>query len=165
MILQDLQPLAGHHSTAGFDCGDTSINRWLHKHALANQRSGATRTFVICATDESVKAYVALAAGSISKDDSPGWFRRNMPDPIPVVILGRLGVDQGLQGQGIARALMRDTFELIQQVRERIGVRGILVHPASERAKNFWCSMGFRLTPKPNTLLVPLPDLALYPPP
>jgi hypothetical protein len=79
------QPLAESHSTAGFDCGDDSLHRWLQQRAPGNQRSGATRTFVVCCVDGAVKACVALASGAVAVVASPGRFRRNMPDPIPVV--------------------------------------------------------------------------------
>jgi hypothetical protein len=41
MDLEAPQPLSDQHRTAGFDCGDTSLNHWLQQRALANQRSGA----------------------------------------------------------------------------------------------------------------------------
>ncbi len=90
--LKSPQPLTDQHRTAGFDCGDSSLNQWLKKRALANQRRGVTRTFVECDLDEVIKAYVALASGAVAISASPGRFRRNrnMPDPIPVVVLARL---------------------------------------------------------------------------
>ncbi|MFM7547348.1 MAG: GNAT family N-acetyltransferase, partial [Cyanobacteriota bacterium] len=86
------QPLAPHHSTVGFDCGDAGLNHWLRQRAHSNQQSGATRCFVVCSSDGIVKAYVALASGAVAVASAPGRFRRNMPDPIPVVVLARLAV-------------------------------------------------------------------------
>ncbi|MFM8278467.1 MAG: hypothetical protein ACKN89_16040 [Cyanobium sp.] len=51
MSLQAPQPLGPLHSSTGFDCGDPSLNQWLRQRALANQASGATRTFVVCDAD------------------------------------------------------------------------------------------------------------------
>lgn len=90
MTLQPPQPMAETHSTAGFDCGDPHLDQWLIKRALANQRTGATRTFVVWNAEGVVKAYVALASAAFAVAASPGRFRRNRPDPIPVVILARL---------------------------------------------------------------------------
>jgi len=81
MDLQAPQPLAQHHSTVGFDCGDSSLDHWLQQRALTNQKGGATRSFVVCNGDDIVKAYVALASGSVAVASAPGRFRRNMPDP------------------------------------------------------------------------------------
>lgn len=160
MALQAPQPLGPHHSTADFDCGDASLNRWLQQRALANQGSGATRTFVVCDGAGMVKAYVALASGAVAVAASPGRFRRNMPDPIPVVVLARLAVDRSVQGQGLARALVADAFERVTQASEQIGVRGILVHAASPAATAFYLHMGFEASPLDSTtLMVRLADL------
>jgi GNAT superfamily N-acetyltransferase len=160
MALQAPQPLEPHHSTADFDCGDDGLNRWLQPRALANQGSGASRTFVVCDGACMVKAFVALASGAVAVAASPGRFRRNMPDPIPVVVLARLAVDQSVQGQGLARALLADAFERVAQASEQIGVRGILVHAASPGATAFYLHMGFEASPlDPATLVVRLSDL------
>ena len=82
------QPLAEHHRTEGFTSGITSLDDWLKRRALANQASGASRTFVVC-NEHQVIGYYALAAGAISLQDASGRFRRNMPDRIPVAILAR----------------------------------------------------------------------------
>jgi GNAT superfamily N-acetyltransferase len=161
MDLEAPQPLSDQHRTAGFDCGDISLNHWLQQRALANQRSGATRTFVVCDGDGAVKAYVALASGAVSLLASPGRFRRNMPDPIPVVVLARLAVCSTVQGQGLSRALLADAFERVLQASEQTGVRGILVHAASATARCFYLHMGFDPSPTdPNTLLLRLADVA-----
>ena len=160
MALQAPQPLEPQHSTAGFDCGDDGLNRWLQQRALANQSSGASRTFVVCDGAGMVKAFVALASGAVAVAASPGRFRRNMPDPIPVVVLACLAVDQSVQGQGLARALLADAFERVAQASEQIGVRGILVQAASPAATAFYLHMGFETSPlDPATLMVRLSDL------
>jgi len=161
MDLQAPQPLAPHHSTVGFDCGDSSLDQWLQQRALSNQQGGATRSFVVCNGDDVVKAYVALASGSVAVASAPGRFRRNMPDPIPVVVLARLAVCRSVQGQGIARALLADAFERVLQASTQIGVRGIVVHAASSEARRFYLHMGFDPSPiDPDTLLIRLSDVA-----
>ena len=162
MPLEAPQPLTEQHCTTGFDCGDSSLNQWLEQRALANQRSGATRTFVVCDGDGVVKAYVALASGAVAVSASPGRFRRNMPDPIPVVVLARLAVCRSVQGQGIARALLADAFERVLQASEHIGVRGIVVHAASAEARNFYLHLGFDASPSDaNMLMLRLSDVAV----
>jgi GNAT superfamily N-acetyltransferase len=161
MELQAPQPLNEHHSSTEFDCGDDMLNLWLQQRALGNQRSGATRTFVVCNGDGAVKAYVALASGAVALATSPGRFRRNMPDPIPVVVLARLAVCRSLQGRGIARALLADAFERVLMASDQIGVRGVVVHAASAAARKFYLHMGFDPSPSdPNMLLLRLVDVA-----
>ena len=159
MGLQAPQPLTAHHSRTDFDCSDHSLNQWLRQRALANQASGATRTFVVIDADGEIRAFVALANGAVAVNASPGRFRRKMPDPIPVVVLARLAVCRSQQGRGLARALLADALERVLLASEQIGVRGILVHAASPAARAFYRHMGFEPSPlDPSTLMVRLSD-------
>jgi GNAT superfamily N-acetyltransferase len=151
--------LTEQHEVAQFSCGDASLEDWLKKRALANQASGATRTYVACA-DGYVAGYYAIASGAVHVAEAPGRFRRNMPDPIPVAVLGRLAVDSDYQGRGIGRALFRDAAIRICYAADVIGIRGILVHAISEKARAFYMTLGFDPSPgDPMTLLVTLSDV------
>lgn len=155
------EPLAEQHGLATFSSGVPSLDDWLKRRARSNQASGASRTFVAC-DGASVVAYYALASGAVSAAEAPGRFRRNMPDPIPVAVLGRLAVDQGYAGQGLGRALMRDCLRRVIQAAEAIGIRGVIVHAISEDAKAFYLAQGFDVSPfQPMTLMVTLGDLRL----
>lgn len=104
--------------------------------------------------------YYALASGSIAVGDVPGRFSRNMPNPIPVVLLARLAVDKACQGQGLGRALFRDSALRVVNAADAIGVRGIVVHAISERARDFYQNLGFDPSPGDSmTLMVTLQDL------
>ena len=152
-------PLADHHQLGAFNSGVSILDDWLRRRARANQVSGASRSFVIC-TDDIVVGYYALASGAVSAAAAPSRFRRNMPDPIPVAVLGRLAVDQTYHGQGIGRALFRDSALRVMQASEAIGIRGMLVHVVSEEAKAFYIALGLAESPlEPMTLMVTLADL------
>jgi predicted N-acetyltransferase YhbS len=153
------QPLAEPHRTEGFTSGVTSLDDWLKRRALANQASGASRTFVVC-DDHRVIGYSALASGAISIQDASGRFRRNRPDPTSVAILGHLAVNHAYQDQEIGRALFRDGARRVMQAADTIGIRSIIVHAISEEAKAFYQALGFDASPvDPMTLLVTLTDL------
>lgn len=159
MSLTPPEPLTSNHSIADFSCGTASLDDWLKRRAFVNQTSGATRTFVTC-VDNKVVGYYALASGGISVQSALGKFRRNMPNPIPVVILARLAIDSSYQGQGLGRALFRDAALRVVQAADAIGIRGIIVHAISEDAKNFYLGLGFSLSPlEPMTLMITLNDL------
>lgn len=159
MTLSPPAPLADHHLIADFDSGVPSLDDWLRKRARANQASGASRTFVLC-EGERVVAYYALASGAVKVAEAPSRFRRNMPDPIPVVVLGRLAIDRSLQGQGIGRALVRDALLRVAQAGEAIGIHGVLVHALSEAARAFYLAVGFEPSPlDPMTLMATMNDL------
>ena len=159
MTLKAPSPIESSHDVSVFSCGHSSLDDWLRRRALANQKSGASRTFVVC--DETrVVAYYALAAGALACAEATGKFRRNMPDPIPVAILARLAIDVGFQKQGLGRALFRDASLRILGAADAIGIRGILVHAISEEAANFYRAIGVESSPaSPQTLMMTLVDL------
>jgi len=153
-------PLADHHELSAFHSGEPQLDEWLKRRARANQASGASRCFVVC-EGARVIAYYALASGSVRLPEAPGRFRRNMPDPIPVAVLGRLAIDQASQGRGLGRALMRDAGLRLLHAAEIIGIRGLLVHAISDDAKRFYLALGFTPSPiDPMTLMVGLKDLS-----
>ncbi len=153
------EPLHAGHILTSFCCGVDSMDNWLKQRAMKNQLSGASRTFVCC-DDANVMAYYSLASSAVVTNNAPGRFRRNMPDPIPVVVLGRLAVDKSLHGQGLGRALIRDAGLRVIQVAEIIGIRGMLVHALSDEAREFYMRVGFEPSPMdPMMLMVTLGDL------
>lgn len=159
MTLSPPAPLADYHLLADFDSGVPSLDDWLRRRARANQASGASRTFVLC-EGERVVAYYALASGAVTVTEAPGRFRRNMPAPIPVVVLGRLAIDRSLQGRGIGRALVRDALLRVAQASEAIGIHSVLVHALSEQARAFYLAVGFEASPlDPMTLMATMNDL------
>ncbi len=153
------EPLAAQHDTAAFACGVDSLDHWLKQRALKNQTTGASRTFVVC-EGKRVVAYYALASSAVAVEAATGSLRRNMPDPIPVVILGRLAIDRSLQGSGMGRALVRDACMRVVAAADAIGIRGMMVHALSESAQTFYERVGFDPSPlDPMTLMATLSDL------
>lgn len=109
---------------------------WLRSKALRNEGK-ASRTYVVCQENKIVGFY-SLAVGSVAHEFSPGNIKRNMPDPVPVMILGRLAVDQSAQGKGIGKALVRDGILRTVQAASIAGIRAILVHALHDRAATFY---------------------------
>jgi len=89
-----------------------------------------------------------------------GRVRRNMPDPIPVVVLARLAIARTHRGQGLGRALFQDAARRVMHAADTIGIRALLVHALSEDAKTFYLRLGLDPSPlDPMTLMVTLADL------
>lgn len=150
------------HQVQGFHSGVVSLDAWLHKRALANQQVGASRVFVTCNPDGAVLGYYALASGAIVAQAAVGKVKRNMPDPIPVVLLGRLAVDVSLQGKGIGRLLFQDAALRVLNAADSVGIRALVVHAISMQAKAFYLKLGLVESPTdPMMLMTTLADLRL----
>ncbi len=148
--------LAASHGLASFESGVASLDDWLKRRALANQASGASRSYVVAAGGD-VVGYYCLASGAIAVVDAPSALRRNMPDPIPVTVMGRLAVDRKWQGQGMGTALLQNAVLRTMQAAEIVGTRGVLVHAISAEAKAFYEGYGFVPSPSnPMTLVLSL---------
>lgn len=135
-------PLAEHHDLDSFICSEQSLNDWLRKQARRNAASGASNVFVCCDGNR-VLGYYSTSASSVLHADVPKKLTRNMPQPIPVVLLGRLAVDLSMAGQGMGRSLFRDAAQRVNQAADQIGVVAMIVHPISDAAQAFWLKQGF----------------------
>jgi GNAT superfamily N-acetyltransferase len=150
-------PLTEAHDLSAFDSGVASLDDWLRRRAMANHVGGASRVYVVADPAGQVVGYYALASGALALAEASGRLRRNMPDPIPMAILGRLAVDRNWQGKGLGLALLKDGILRAESAAAIIGLRGILVHAISQDAKRFYQSHGFIPSPTHHmTLMLPL---------
>lgn len=140
------ETITSDHDLALFDCGHKTLNEWLQKRALKNQDLNASNTYVIC-DNKRVVGFYAIATGSIERLIAPGAVTRNMPNPIPVMVLGRLAIDQSYQGQKLGVALLKDAMLRTLKVSQIVGVKAMLVHAISEEAKRFYMHFGFQKSP------------------
>ena len=150
-------PISAAHLLNEFECGQASLDEWLKRRALANQLSGASRTFVAAGQDGRVYGYYAMAAGAVSHQQATNGVRRNMPDPVPVMVLARLAVDRRAQGIKLGAALLQNAVNRAVAVSHNVGVRALLVHALDDRAKQFYQQYGFQESPQhPMTLMLRL---------
>ena len=154
MKLSAPAPLADGHGLDGFECGTASLDEWLKRRARANQISGASRTYVVAEATR-VVGYYCLASGALASGDAPGSIRRNMPDPVPMAVLGRLAVDCSWRGKGLGAALLQDAVIRTAQASGILGIRGLLAHALSVDAKAFYEHHGFiASSTQPMTLIL-----------
>lgn len=139
-------PLCSSFDLSQFDCGEESLNYFLKKKSMKNQVSGASKTYV-CKVDGKVVAYYSLASGCVERKLAPGNIKRNMPDNVPVIILGRLAVDKEFAKLGLGSQLLRNAILRSLNVSGTVGVKAVLVHALSEKAKSFYCQYGFIVAP------------------
>ncbi len=155
-VITTPQPLSEVHERADFDSGEPSLDDWLKRRAAKNQASGSSRTYVVC-DGRAVIGYYCLAAGAIGHAEAPSALRRNRPDPVPVLVLGRLAIHKNYQQSGIGTGLLRDAILRAIQAAEIAGITALLVHAISEQARRFYRSRGFIESPiKPMTMCLML---------
>jgi len=154
------EKLSAEHDLSEFDSGEPVLDDWLRRRAWNNQTSGASRTYVVC-VGRRVIGYYAISAGAIAHTEAPGRIKRNMPDPIPVVVLGRLAVDKAAHDRGVATGFLRDAVLRTLPAAEFAGIRAILVHAISEPAKRFYEKYGFIASPvDPMTVMITTTEAA-----
>ena len=153
-------PLAADHELAGFESGEPSLDDWLKRRAFKNQANGSSRIYVVC-EGKTVIGYYCLAAGAIGHAEAPGVMKRNRPDPVPVLVIGRLAIHQAHHQKGLGTALLNDAIRRAMQAAEIAGVTALLVHAISEPARRFYRSRGFIESPvEPMTLVLMLATVA-----
>lgn len=140
------RPIMTDDVVTGFDSGEPSLDDWLRRRTLANRTIGASRCFV-ARRNGRVVGYYALATGIVQRADASRRITRNMPEPIPVILLGRLAVDGKEQGHRLGSRLLRDVIARTVQAAGIIGVRALLVHALNERAHDFYLHHDFEPSP------------------
>lgn len=157
--IQAPQRLSTQNDVDSFGSGVESLDRWLKKRAAVNEKNNASRTYVVC-VDNKVIGYYALAVGSVRHDELPSRIKRNMPNPVPVMILARLAVDSSWQGRGIGSGMLQDAILRTLNAAEIAGIKAILVHAIDDVAKQFYAHHGFRASPvEPRTLMITLKEV------
>lgn len=140
--------LGSEHDLSTFDCDKPPLNEWLRRRALSTHKTGATRTWVITegATGK-VVAFYSSSTGAILRGDVPKYMARNQPEPIPAILLARMGVDVKHRAKGLGAALMKHFIMVALGVSQNIGLRLILVHAKDDEAKSFY--EHYRFAPSP----------------
>lgn len=147
--------LTEHDDVSGFDCGLPVVNEWLARHLRNAFRQ---RTAVAYATFQGdvLAGFYTLSSFSIEHARASGWLRRNSPDPIPVILLGMLGVDVRYQTMHVGGQLLRDAVLRSMSAAEIIGARALVVEPATDKAARFYERYGFRKIADTGRMFTPL---------
>lgn len=145
--LSAVEPLLRRHLTEQFECREPELTEWLRRFALASQQGESIRVYVVH-REERVVGYYALAAGAASHAIAPDRIRRGLPgNPIPVIVLARLAVDQTEERRGLGRALLRDCLTRAAVTADMIGARALFVDAKNEDARAFYERFGFKPSP------------------
>ena len=156
-------PLTAEHRIDGFDCGKDKLTEWLKAHALDNE-GRSSRTYVVVANTGSqageVVGYYTLATGGVSRSEMPRKIRHDRPNPVPVMMLGRLAVDERHPKKGIGPAMLKEAMQRTLEISQSAGVRALMVHAIDDDAMTFYLQYGFVVFPAESlTMFVPIETL------
>lgn len=139
-----------------FRCGDELVDQWVRHHS-ANARRLGTAVIHVVRSGERVAGFYTLSACALQRDGiGGGWLARNSPDPVPVLLLGMLGVDVDFQGRGLGTSLVRDAIINALKVAHLAGARALVVDPRGERAVEFYARVGFPSLPHSSRMFLKL---------
>ena len=117
------------NAVSGFDCGNEALNRFLHRHALQNQRNQSARTYVALRGETHLIGYYSLAAASAEYEIVPARIAKGLAQhPIPLTLLAMLTVDKTEQRTGIGAGLLKDALKRFLQAQSIIAARALVVH-------------------------------------
>ena len=143
--LDNIYPLSAvsDKQLSDFDCGKLSLNAWLEERARGNEAGGGSRTYVLLTRDRKIAGYYCISNYCLAHEGTRAVIRRNMPNPIPAVLLGRLAVSKDYQGLGIGRALLHHAIENALKVSKITGAALFITEPIDEEALAFYRHCGF----------------------
>lgn len=156
-----VQKLDASHEVDAFDCGKETLDRFLQRHALVNQKAGSAQTYVVCRREQRVAGYYSLAVGAVEHADAPDRVGKGLArHPIPVMLLARLAIDRAEQGKGLGKALLKDALLRTAQAAEIAGIRALLVHAKDDEARAWYEQFDFEPSPTdPYHLFLLMKDL------
>lgn len=154
-----IERLNPQHDIASFDSGEPSLNSFLKKHALNNDRAGLGRTFVAVDTGQKqALGYFTVSTGSVTFDTIPDHARKRLPKyPIPTIHIARLAVDVKCQGKGLGETLLVESLCKAAIAANNVGVYAVDVFALHDEAKTFYRKYGFvEMLDQPLHLFLPI---------
>ena len=138
------EPLAAHHDRAGFDCGEASLNEFLHKRARQNaeRNLGVTHVAVAQPGDAPILGYYTLLVRSVERESFAG-AKKLPPGEIGVALLARLAVSVTAQGQGLGTQMLLRAMVQTERAARDLGIHALVLHALNERARDWYLGLDF----------------------
>ena len=138
------EPLQSYHDRTAFDCGEASLNEYLHRYARQNDTRDIGRAFVCVESRGSsrILGYYTLSSYSVESHMIP---EKGLPrHVIPAALIGRLARDVGFRGRGLGDVLLKDALNRCLAVSEQLAIHAVIVDALNDRAKRFYQEFGFK---------------------
>ncbi len=140
-----IERLDGSHDRAGFSCGKAPLDDFIRSLAGQYEKRGLGRTYVaVRGAEKKVYGYYTLATGAVPTVHLPPKLAKKLPrHHVPVVLLGRLAVDQAAQGKRLGEYLLIDALRVSLGLSQAVGLFAVEVDAIDEQAKRFYEKYGF----------------------
>ncbi len=129
----------------GFRSGTHALDDYFARHAIANDRAGIARTYVLRrAPDDGeelpeVVGFYTLSMASVPAAEVAAAVGSKLPRyPMPVALIGRLAVDQRAQGRRFGEKLLVDALRRVVDAAALVACIGIIVDAKNESAAQFY---------------------------
>jgi GNAT superfamily N-acetyltransferase len=155
-----IEPLRREHAVEHFTCGEAALDDFLSKFALPSQQANASRTYVAVSNATIVGFYTLVASEIAYMNAPPRLSKGQARHPIPLMLLARLAVHRGYQGQRLGSGLLVDAMKRAPEASQILGIRALAVHAKNEAAEKFYQHFGFVPSPAdPRHLYLLLKDI------
>lgn len=141
-------PLNENHRLDYLRCGQDHLDRWLARQARADHNLGKSATHVWADEEDIVVAFFTLLQTTIRESDGsifrlfrPAGFPRD--HELPGILIGKLALDEGLQGRGHGLDLLADAYITAYDAVMLIGGAVLVVDPMNEKVADFYREFGF----------------------
>ena len=152
-----IEPLKSHHDRAGFSCGVPALDAYLQRQARQDLERKLAAVFVLTSDGKTISGFYTLSAHSILAADLPEDQAKKLPRfPLPVTLLGRMGVSQDLQGRGLGEFLLMHALERAWIGSQQVASWAVVVD-AKAGAREFYLKHDFVPLPsQPDRLFLPM---------
>lgn len=138
------EPLDGkRHNRASFTSSERDLDDWLRRYASQNRRRDTAATWVIADPTDRVVAYVSIAMTGIDRSAAPQSLAHHAPDPVPVLLIGRLAVDLSVTGHGVGTALIAHVLATAVDLNQRAACRAVVASALHDQESRWWKGLGF----------------------
>lgn len=140
------QPIDSSVQRDFFDCRISELNEYLKRYAKQNDKKGIAKTFVVIpkAGSREVAGYYSVSMAKIEFESLPGRHAVGLPRyPVPAMRVGKLAVDQSIQGRGLESELLVDALKRAVSLSQQVGIFAVLVDALSDEAKGFYLKYNF----------------------
>ncbi len=157
-------PLGKTHDRDSFACGSEPLDRYLRLQARQDAQKRVAAPFVLVEPPSSrVLGFYTLSASLIAADALPAELARILPryPQLPVTLLGRLAVDQGMRGKGLGEFLLMDALHRSLDAAAEIAAMAVVVDAKGKDAVAFYARYGFiPLQRQPARMFLPMTTVA-----